>query len=520
MTSDTVMLDAEGEDQEKPLELELHLQPEELPPASKPEEKVAVFDPVRCAELHNKIIEKILQIRPEWRPHVKRNLFNVPPRRFLLERETDAEGTCIPQEPVSENVIRDRIGGDMVTFFESIDIINIEMEHFHNNTRQVSYQTPFTPFFDSPNLGLLYDFSDSPTLEAHPYVIQLYPTSYIFAAGSQAGGIMFDMILGLAMFARPMECIQLPSQTSWIPMDIVLTEWLKMIEDEKVYWRDGELDERKWTDEAVDRALKEWNEYLNMLEKKAEQLGAELQRGAVQRMVEDEALNKWASTMNPVAIAFLRQARSPVGCINNIGPGLTYFNSNSFDAMQEAQKAIDWQITDDPEILRVRSQRLNTIGNGWLTTLIFPAIGEHSVLTTTWGCPHGNLVNESDLLNRNLGLYIIGESDSSAVIDHEGKTRTFQRRDRCPWSAAQDFPLADMFRAWKIMIETKQWKTGPNGVEDDYSWFARNRDIECIPNTRWNPNLLNADEQEIGELKNDWVQWCDPVIYEAHDEVK
>lgn len=502
------------------LELELDFEPEPLPPSTESEEQVAVFNPIRCAELHNKIIEKVLQIRPEWRPHVKRNLFKVPPRRFLLERETDADGTWIPQQPVSEEVIRDRIGGDMVTFFELIDIISIEMEHFNNDIRQISYETPFMPFFNSPDLALLYDFSDSHTLEDHPYVIQLYPTSYIFACEAQAGGIMFDMNLGLAMFARPLECLDLPSQKSWVPLDIVLSEWLKMIEDGKVYCRDDELNEKKWTDKAVDRALNEWNEYLDVLEKKLEQSGVEIQRGELQRMVNDETLDKWASTMHPVAIAFLRQARSPVGRVNTIGPGLTFFNSHSFNAMHEAQEITDSYPTDDPEILKERSRKLNTVENGWLTTLVFPAIGEHGVLTTTWNCPYGNLINESELLNRNLGVYIVGEGDSSAVIDHEGKTRTFERRDHCPWGSIWDLPLADMFRAWKTMIQTEQWKVGPSGVEDDYSWFVRNRDIEWVPNTRWNPNLLNADEEEIGEMKNDWVEWCDPVNRKACDEVK
>lgn len=476
------------------------------------------FNPAECATLHNKLVEHIVNLKLEWWDYVQQNLFTVLHGNVYVDWSyDDGETEDPPPSPASDKQLCERLGIELTTFLERIDVICLD-----NGSR------PFLPWVDSPSLEALFDFCNQTDDQEIPNAILLYPAASEFYLEGRAGGVFFDTWLEIAHFVRLQDLPRFPDQMSWVPLSVLLRAWLKIFEDEKVFVdRNGWLKCKSFSQAELDRTLATWNEYINKLER---QIGATVgantaQATAPTSLVNQQLLDRWREYIHDFSYDFLRQARRPKAGIVTVAPGVSIYDDRTFDLLHQHQQDLNLELNSLEEIMEAQAKS-DLYKNDVYATLLFPAIGQQSRIARKWENGVDKSVEQlfgRFLIDRKAGLYQVYASANVVMVDHLGGINALQHRDGCPWEERKYAQLEDMLRTWGSLIDRGIWTVGITGITGDFSWFAEyGREIDWMQSATWISNLADSsgdehgsDEREemdvhqgntgSGVIKNDWV---------------
>jgi hypothetical protein len=167
-----------------------------------------VFNPRKCAELHNKILS-IVMSGPKGRYNQVSDFFSA--YEFL--------------GPIHNRVYRDGMSDTLVEFLSLIDVARAE---------KYRDSISFTPHLAMPDPSLFYLFRQWDSDSRYPFVIQLYP--YLGTNSTSRGGLLFDMKTNLVAFViMPGEW---PHEDQWYPLENALQKYLELFQSGRYHVSD------------------------------------------------------------------------------------------------------------------------------------------------------------------------------------------------------------------------------------------------------------------------------------------
>lgn len=245
-----------------------------------------VFDPERCARLHNRIVSLVSQ-----GPLGESNdIVN-----FFVAHDMEA--------------YRDYLTPSFTDFLSSINVAR---------SKDSSSAFGFTPQLDMPYPTMLWSFYEWDADDEYPYAILLYPEN----SGNTEGGLFFDMSTNLCAW------IQMPGRwphpKQWYPLEAALEKYLAMFETGKFSISDSYPGSsmQPYVEADVAQALAQYDALL-------EAIIARSNAGQVYDapLVSAETLSKW--NVHGFAREFLSRARKP--SFTYIAPGIKVFDDRAFD---------------------------------------------------------------------------------------------------------------------------------------------------------------------------------------------
>ncbi|CAD0114101.1 unnamed protein product [Aureobasidium uvarum] len=382
------------------------------------------FDPVRCAHLHNELVQRAIK----------------------------SQGAASTLENVLEGYDDDfktRLLPDLESF-----LANIIARPMSNEP------TLLTPFCHQPNPKLFFQNKDLPHFA--PFkdtLVLLYPGE---ATGS---GLLFSQQHNVAAWIS--SDLQLPAKKSWLPLFKILERWIQMWDTGKIT---PELNLVPWTERDLQASLVAWNELVDVIEAK---LPKPVTRPITHEpLIEQSVAQKW--TEQSFQYAFLIQARRPA--FSGIAPGVSVLSTGSFEALHAGEpedserKQVIGRKPGDPEDYQ------SALSCDLAPTLLCPG----RAVESSWRDHSKPSLRDyrgrgSALLKRKAGLYLCpDESWSDAVVfsDGRGRESLFTYRGSCPWMPGRPPALLrDVLRFWKKLVVDEIWKVGDSGVFGNMAHF-------------------------------------------------
>lgn len=362
------------------------------------------FSPLRCAELHDKLVAYAVETDCELAPHITRNIINLP-----------AAPTAHPDDPSTP--IRNYFSADLILFLESINTWDFSAAPFAS----------LVPSALPPNLHRFWDFAKHMPEDQYQNVILLYGDAH----SSDTGGLFFDMDTGI-VYWQLIPVFRWPKPEDWIPLEVALTRWLKLWAVGKIQKYDhGERELLQWCNWELDRDLKAWDTLLQAIEARMPDTcnSSEVKAGMVDRTI----LGRWPA--NTFTRKFLAVARAPRKSGLVIAPGIGTFTTSTYHNLYLSEAA------DSERLLTVRSRNLQE--DGLVPSLLFPS----PTVVDTNADIFGNF-----LLQGRAGLYIVPDmdwGDTVTVVNGKGSPGAFRHESRrCPWGPGRDAVLAEVLRRW------------------------------------------------------------------------
>ncbi|THV01259.1 hypothetical protein K435DRAFT_776100 [Dendrothele bispora CBS 962.96] len=410
------------------------------------------FDPAACAKLHNQIMT-IVSNAPNQPEHTLRKFFDV----YVGEEEE----------------LRLRLSGPLLDFLSQIYVTAPPDAYTPSDARDWLWHCPirFTPLLAQPSAFAFWKHED---WELGDRYILLYGDPE-----DSTGGVFFDMqhnlICKVDIFNEDME------SCPWSSLEIGLARYLELYEVGKfrlpVNRTDIDEDDERYEDYDFDIAVQrvdgaDWmmalEMYDSLLEAIAERIdGAEIYE---EPLIDRATLTRWG--VENFAFEFLSRARKP--SFTYIAPGITVFNSSTFNAMMELNGGTLQQWIQDRDM------------GDMAPILLFPGDtpvdleGEDELDRYLFNIEHQYLINNMS------GVYLEpswnwGDSIKLVLpysIGQNGHVRYGSRPDvsvrghsvlyqhgACPFFGGHHTRLFSLLYKWKESVRSGSFSTGPDGVE-------------------------------------------------------
>lgn len=394
------------------------------------------FSPERCADLHNKLLQKAIENNPA-----------ATTETTLLARLLEASPQ-LAQIP----------GLQDLPVYRFLSLLK--------TTPASPQRGPgvLTPHMYQPDPALFW--SETFTAHARPELILLYGQN---SAGSPAdGGLFLNVQTGRAVWHWAPG--PFPADEQWVPLEDVLRSALARWDSGKYFWdaAQGSARVRSWTQTDLSEALAAWERLLSGIEARLPE-----SEDVPKRL---EPLELSQETMSSFRISrFVRQflSRAPRPGFAFVAPGVTAFSTQ---ALQEAYSS------EDPTAIR-RSTPLGQEDPDdpeW-ASLVLPVgvpVDQHTSRSANtdiqsfdrpWGL--GKFT-----VGRQAGLYVIPETTDSDVvhlITSSGLSTAGDFSGRCPWAESRPPRLAEILSHWASLVESGRWAVAADGVAEDHEWFGR-----------------------------------------------
>lgn len=394
--------------------------------------KQSLFDSAECASLHNKILKRATQ-------HISEN----------AQQSSNSLQGC-------RDEIRARLLPDLQDFLAAI------------TARSVSTgTTPLTPFSLCPDLDRFFQHSNIPHFAPHKdNLIILYP------AKNSAGGLFFMQHHKLASWID--SDLQLPPESSWLPLATILQRWLHMWDTGKIT---SDLKFKPWSEWDLEAALKAWDELVEAIE---ERLPHPVTRQTTHEpLIEQTVADKWAE--QSFQHAFLTGGRRPA--FTSVGPGVSVWTTKSFDAAHAAEP----QDSERKEVIGRRPEDSDDYQSALSRDLAPTCFLPGRAVESSWRDHSRPSLRDykgrgSALLNRRAGLYLSPDEDwSDAVVfsDGRGRENLFTYRGSCPWMPGRPPALLrDVLAFWKRLVVDGAWQVVDWGVIGNMPHF------HCLSGTK------------------------------------
>lgn len=394
------------------------------------------FSPERCANLHNKLLQKAIENDPA--ATTETNLLT----RLL---ESSPQLSQIP-------------GLHELPVYRFLSLIK--------TTPTSPQRGPglLTPQMYQPDPALFW--SETFSMHARPDLILLYGQNN--AGSPMDGGLFLNVQTGRAVWHWAPG--PFPADERWVALEDVLRNALGKWDSGKYFWDASQrsIGVRSWTQTDLSEALQAWERLLCGIEARLP--------GYADGKERLEPLRLGQETMSSFRISrFAREflSRAPRPGFAFVAPGIASFST---ETLQEAYSSEDPASTrrstplgqedpDDPE---------------W-ASLLFPAgktVDQHTSRRANidiqsfdrpWGL--GKLT-----LGRQAGLYVIPEttdSDTVHLITPSGLSTAGAFSGRCPWAESRPPRLAEILSHWGSLVESGAWAVAADGVAEDQDWFDR-----------------------------------------------
>lgn len=394
------------------------------------------FSPERCADLHNKLLEKAIEHSPA-----------ATTQTTLLARllETSPQLTQIP-------------GLQEFPVYRFLSLLK--------TTPTSPRQGPglLTPQMYQPDPALFW--SETFSVHARPELILLYGQNN--AGSPMDGGLFLNVQSGRALWHWAPG--PFPADEQWVSLEDALRNALAKWDSGKYFWdaTQGSISVRSWTQTDLSEALAAWERLLCGIEARLPESGDAPKRLEPLELSEETMSNYRLSRF---VREFLSQAPRP-GFVF-VAPGITAFST---EALQEAYSS------EDPASIR-RSTPLGQEDPDdpeW-ASLLLPAgvpVDQHTSRSANtdiqsfdkpWGL--GKFT-----VGRQAGLYVIPEvtdSDTVHLITSSGLSTAGAFSGRCPWAESRPPRLAEILGHWASLVESDTWAVAADGVAEDHEWFSR-----------------------------------------------
>ncbi|KAJ4328573.1 hypothetical protein N0V84_000932 [Fusarium piperis] len=391
------------------------------------------FDPIRCAELHNRLLAKAITIMPGAFQEAKRDVLTrwlaLPPEKRRID--------------ISENK-------PLYTFLSLIksylpDELPLTAEYcqpepwwFDNNLQEL----------DDRRIILLYaDGTDAPKMDA---------------------GLYFNLDTNLVHWTRLRGCGLFPPDEDWVPLELALQKALEMWYCDKFTWggktgwyRSGEAASyASWAAPDVVLALDCWDFLL-------ESIRSRLPEGAPRlpplKPLPWDFLDQFQ--VSSFAKMFLSGAKRP--SFKHVAPGITTFTPETFAAIYGAKPST--------------SRCLQTEQKGGFETisLILPSTAGPIVKSEDEYLFDGEdyLPLADTKLYEHPGLYTTfvqptSDGDATDLVTAQGAMNPVRYHGFRPWGPGGNVRLVVMLRLWITHVVNGTWEVGPEGISTPISWFT------------------------------------------------
>lgn len=417
-----------------------------------------VFDPAKCAQLHNQILT-IVAAGPRG---ASNRLVN-----FFAAYE-DVEAADPSRQYLSEPLVK---------FLSQIDVAVADGDNFSDTLS-------FTPHLAQPHLASFWSYSEWDLEDQYPHAILLYPE----AGGDGEGGVFFDMSTNLAVMI--IVSAEFPHKDQWQPLEIILQRYLDLFESGKYHVSDYDSNAtgcsaEPWVEQDVLATLEQYHALLDAIA--ARIAGAMVED---KPLVSTDTLTRW--NVKGFAYEFLSRAKSP--SFTFIAPGITVWNASAFNTLrvEDIGSARDKVATEQEfETVLIFPSDTQVYEGDEMLRFISPVLFHNLAGVYLWG-------PDTDEM-RFILPYPIGQNGfvffgSSPRDDLDWKWRVrgndvLYQHGRCPFFRDHFTRLVTLLHSWTIAVEWGDFLVGPNGVEGGMDLYKQadtaNPGIDFNVNVCW-----------------------------------
>lgn len=408
--------------------------------------QLATFDATVCAQLHNEIVRRATALDPELSP-------------LLIENAFEVHNTTIHHPNDPESPITDYLSGPVIDFLTQI----VTLKHDQMPTQRI------VPFFQPPDVRLLYGYGDEPEFEENPYMIWLYRS----IDTANGGGIYFDQATGLAQSFNSHAHITPPAE-NWMRLEDILKKWLMMFDTGKIAYghafvpTEGPLGltTKAWTDHDRFELLAAWETLISTIVSRMPNASmSSLPDNHARGIWSHEDLVRHRIPQGPL-YDFLALAKKPPLVASpqgfRIAPATCLVHPSIADATflpprADARFYSQWLL---PLATTCGSDSHNTsqpaYAGGFYLQPAAPEIPSAISYISPVNAPSGlsDLANAPSRSDKQNNIF--------TPVDSEGRYLP------CPWSPYGFPSIADHFRLWNQLIVDGVWSVDANGVAGNY----------------------------------------------------
>lgn len=394
------------------------------------------FSPERCADLHNKLLQKAIENDPASTTEI-----TLLPRLF----EASPQLAQIP-------------GLHDLPVYRFLSLLKTTPADPRRGPG------PLTPQMYQPDPSLFW----SETFSAHgrPELILLYGQN---GAGSPMdGGLFLNVQTGRAAWhSAPGPFTE---DGRWVPLEAALRDALGKWDSGKYFWDASQRSAcvRSWTHADLSEALGAWERLLCGVEARLP-----ASSGVPERLGPLELSQETMSSMRISRFVGEFLSRAPRPGFAFVAPGITAFSAETLretyatedPASTRRSTPLGQEDPDDPEWASLLLPAGKPVDGG---TSRSPNADIQS-FDKPWGL--GKFT-----VGRQAGLYVIPESinsDAVHLITPSGLSTVGDFRSRCPWAESRPPRLAEILSHWASLVESGRWGVAADGVAEDHDWFGR-----------------------------------------------
>ncbi|KAK7710160.1 hypothetical protein SLS64_003235 [Diaporthe eres] len=394
------------------------------------------FSPERCADLHNKLLQKAIENSPAATTETN-----------LLERLLEAS-LQLSQIPGLQDM-------PVYRFLSLLKTTPASPQHGRG---------ALTPQMYQPDPALFW--SETFSVHARPELILLYGQNN--AGSPMDGGLFLNVQTGKAVWHWAPG--PFPADEQWVSLEDVLRNALAKWDSGKYFWdaTQGSIGVRSWVQKDLSEALAAWERLLCGIEARLP-----VSDDGPKRLGPLELTQETMSSFRISRFVGEFISRAPRPGFAFVAPGITAFSTQ---ALQEAYSS------EDPTAIR-RSTPLGQEDPDdpeW-ASLLLPAgvpVDQHTSRSANidiqsfdkpWG--PGKFT-----VGRQAGLYVIPETtdlDVVHLITSSGLSTAGDFSGRCPWAESRPPRLAETLSHWASLVESGAWAVAADGVAEDHEWFSR-----------------------------------------------